>query len=45
MKPYIENWWGLMETLISGTRTVFTFDSEEGEQSDESYVYRIEKQN
>tara|TARA_R110000772_G_scaffold20466_2_gene56703 strand:- start:22810 stop:22953 length:144 start_codon:yes stop_codon:yes gene_type:complete len=44
-KPYIENWWGLMANLISGTKTAFTFDTKMGEHSNECYVYRIEKQN
>lgn len=44
-KPYIENWWGLMEGFISGTRTVFTFDTDDGEVSEHSYIYTTEGQN
>ena len=44
MKAKIDNWWGLMQNLISGTRTMFTFNRN-GEQSKRTYIFKKEKLN
>lgn len=45
MKVKIDNWWQLMDNLIKGTRTMYTFDNDGGESSTKEYIFNKEKLN
>jgi len=45
MKVKIDNWWELMQNLIKGTRTMYTFDNDGGEQTKRTYIFKKEKLN